>query len=349
MENKFYVYAYFNPLKAIATEIDDTVFEYQPFYIGKGCGERMHVHMKEAQLLKESVVELKRTNLHKCNTINQILDAGKYPIIVKLFEDLTAADALAEESRLILQLGTRANIEGVKAGPLTNQKISIDGRIVISDETRAKMSASLKGKHLSDEHRRKLSIASRNISDETRAKMSASQTGRTHPQEVREKISKSNKGKKLSEETKEKLVAAWARNPGPRWVPTEESKKKQSESLRGKTCSIETRAKISAAQKGKPRSTPVTDEHREKLSKSLRGKTRTEKARKNMSAAKKGRSKRMWVLIYEDLSPPLITGFFSGWCDENQISYLKLKGTQKTKKFFEGYRVEYLEDYDFTQ
>ena len=74
----------------------------------------------------------------------------------------------------------------------------------LSDETRAKMSATHKGKKkspFSHEHRAKLSAAakSRKHSDETRAKMSAVQKGRKQPpcsDEWREKQRTAQKGKK---------------------------------------------------------------------------------------------------------------------------------------------------------
>jgi NUMOD3 motif. len=62
-----------------------------------------------------------------------------------------------------------------------------------SEETRAKISKSGKGRKLSDEHKQKLLEANR---------------GRECPKEVREKISRSNLGKKNSKDAREKISAA---------------------------------------------------------------------------------------------------------------------------------------------
>jgi hypothetical protein len=58
-----------------------------------------------------------------------------------------------------------------------------------------KISAALKGKPKSAEHRAKLSAAKRNISAETREKMAAAKRGRSLSQEHKDKIAESNKGK----------------------------------------------------------------------------------------------------------------------------------------------------------
>ena len=93
-----------------------------------------------------------------------------------------------------------------------------------SSETRAKMSAkakgrpsSNKGKHLSEETRAKLSASNtgKKHTSETRAKISASNKGENNPNygkhrspETKAKISAAEKGKHLSEETRAKISAA---------------------------------------------------------------------------------------------------------------------------------------------
>ena len=78
-------------------------------------------------------------------------------------------------------------------------KISEGGkrRPPCSAETRAKLSAALKGKKKSAEHIAKMSANATNISEETRAKMSAKKKGRVPW----------NKGMPRSEETKAKISA----------------------------------------------------------------------------------------------------------------------------------------------
>jgi hypothetical protein len=83
-----------------------------------------------------------------------------------------------------------------------------------SEESKAKMSASLKGKTHSEETKAKIGASGkgRTFSEETKVKMSASSKGKTHSAETKAKIGAASKGKTLSEEHKAKLSAAHMRN-----------------------------------------------------------------------------------------------------------------------------------------
>lgn len=79
----------------------------------------------------------------------------------------------------------------------------VDGGGSPSTETRAKMSAAMKGRKLSD-----VVIAARvgrTITEKTRQRMSLAQTGRTVSIEAKEKIRKANLGSTKSNETKAKM------------------------------------------------------------------------------------------------------------------------------------------------
>ena len=98
-----------------------------------------------------------------------------------------------------------------------------------SEETRAKMSASQKGRTFSDETKKKMSAAAKNrppISDETRVKLknrtpNCHWAGKKQPPEMIAKRAESNRGRKDTEEVKlKKSLAAKAR---------EEHKRKQRE------------------------------------------------------------------------------------------------------------------------
>lgn len=77
-----------------------------------------------------------------------------------------------------------------------------------TEEAKKRISEKNSGKKPSEETRRKLSIASRNMSAETRRKLSIAGTGRKHTEEAKRKISESKKGKPhtLSEEARRKQI-----------------------------------------------------------------------------------------------------------------------------------------------
>lgn len=97
--------------------------------------------------------------------------------------------------------------------------------VIISQETKAKISKSLKGYSVSEKTRRKLSEAAKNASDETRdkisktlkgrklnaehcANISAAQIGRMLSKKMRQKISNSHKGMKASNEARSNMSKA---------------------------------------------------------------------------------------------------------------------------------------------
>ena len=175
-----------------------------------------------------------------------------------------------------------------------------------SEETRKKLSESMKGREVSEETRRKISEANKGKtrSEETRRKISESHKGKTHSEETRMKMSESNarywKGKTRSEETRRKLSEARKGK-----TRSEETRRKISESMKGHEVSEETRRKLSEAHKGKTHSEEtrrkmseanarywegktLSEEHRKKISVANKGKTRSDEARRKISEAKKG-------------------------------------------------------------
>lgn len=98
-------------------------------------------------------------------------------------------------------------------------------------------------------------------SDETRAKMSESSKGKSHSTETRAKLSESKRGKPKSAETRAKMSES---RTGKKRKPfSAEHRAKLSESKRGKTLSEETRAKMSGRKRK-----PLSEETRARMSKS---------------------------------------------------------------------------------
>lgn len=107
---EFYVYIILNPLNQGPYTYFDYTFEAEPFYVGKGKGNRKYSHLKEARGL------LKITNFEKVELIKSILEHNQQPIILTIEEDLTETDAFFLERTLIEIIGLNAK----NAGPLIN-------------------------------------------------------------------------------------------------------------------------------------------------------------------------------------------------------------------------------------
>ena len=127
-----------------------------------------------------------------------------------------------------------------------NMTLGGEGRLgqIVSDETRAKMSAAGKGRIMSDETREKMSAASKGhiVSDETREKIGAAKQNMSV--ETRAKIGAAHKGKIVSAESRAKMRDA-------KQNMSVETRAKMSAAGKGKIVSAETRAKISAFHKAR--------------------------------------------------------------------------------------------------
>lgn len=101
------------------------------------------------------------------------------------------------------------------------------------------MSILNKGKIISEETRKKMSISAKNkppITDETRSKRSKAAKNRKHTEESKIKISESQKGRKHSEETKklQSKIKSGKNNPMFGRKHSEETKRKMQESRKSK-------------------------------------------------------------------------------------------------------------------
>jgi len=103
MLNKYYVYIYINPKDS------------QPFYVGKGCGNRAWRHLKETKINTE--------NYKKWCILENLRKLELEPIILILKDNLSEEDAYKLEKETIIKYGRR---DLDKNGILTN--VCIDQR-----------------------------------------------------------------------------------------------------------------------------------------------------------------------------------------------------------------------------
>ena len=103
-ENKYYVYIYLDPRKPGRYTYKGYRFKFEPFYVGKGKGERMYTHLRGSD----------SCNKYKNNKIKKILKEGLSPIILKYKQNLFEEEAFKLEKRLIEFIGRKG------LGPLTN-------------------------------------------------------------------------------------------------------------------------------------------------------------------------------------------------------------------------------------
>jgi len=198
--NKFFVYSYAYP--------DGT-----PYYIGKGCGSRHRVHLRDAKANRN-------TNKFAVRVTKKILNSGNEPIISIIQNEMSEDEALSLEIELIYKYGRRDNGTGI----LTNCTDGGDrGASGLSPESKARQVAGIiewtsNFRVVDDEYKKKISeglkryYSENPVSLERRAYISkmfsgenAHFYGKNHSEESRLKISESLKGKPLSDEHKESV------------------------------------------------------------------------------------------------------------------------------------------------
>jgi len=181
----YYVYAYIRSIDS------NTSNAGTPYYIGMGKNKRAwnnHKHIKVP------------------DDINKI---------IILEHNLTNLGAFAIERRMIAWYGRKDNNTGILLNRNDGGSGGSTGGIV-SEETRKKLSAALKGRKITEEERKKRSI---------------SRKGKKKSKEWVEKVAAANRGKVRSEEVKLRQSVLQKGRPG---TPhTEETKRKMSEQRKG--------------------------------------------------------------------------------------------------------------------
>ena len=124
---KYYIYIYLNPLKQGKYVYKKFHFDYEPFYVGLGKGDRIYHHTYPNNL---------KFNSLKNNIILKILRNNQKPIRFKLYENITLESAKRLEVYLIKLIGRR-NLE---KGPLSNLTDGGEGAkgVLFTEEMREK-------------------------------------------------------------------------------------------------------------------------------------------------------------------------------------------------------------------
>ncbi len=172
--NKYYVYVLLDKSKPGIHKFNDLEFEYEPFYVGKGTGDRIIT-----TLIKNK--SFYRT--HKHNRIKSIKNRGYDIIAQKIYENLGNEESLEIEKKIIKLIGRR----DLHLGTLTNLTDGGDGRLESphSKETKEKISKTKKEQALSIPHTEETKNILREINKGDRNPM----YGKTHTDEVKEQQS----------------------------------------------------------------------------------------------------------------------------------------------------------------
>lgn len=125
--NNYYIYVYLNPLKVGNFSYGKVNFVYEPFYIGKGKDNRLMSHL----------IDYNTNNKLKKNIINKIKKTGNYPIIEKLYENISEYSAFRLEKYFIKLIG-RKDLNSGSLSNLTDGGEGCSGR-VFNDDIRYKM------------------------------------------------------------------------------------------------------------------------------------------------------------------------------------------------------------------
>jgi len=179
----YYVYIYLDPRKPGRYQYGDYCFLYEPFYVGKGKGNRYETY--------------KNRNNYFINKINKIESIKLKPIVVKIYCNLSESKSIYLEIKLIKIIGRKDLNEGTLVN-MTDGGEGVSG-LIFNDESKKKISEANKGKNNpmfgSNRCGKNNPMFGKKHSIETRRKLSIANSGENGP----------NYGKKFSYEHKKKI------------------------------------------------------------------------------------------------------------------------------------------------
>ena len=213
-------------------------------------------------------------NMHKNYALHKAIQKyGVENFIFEVIEECTSIEVMKDREKEFIKDFNTFHGDGY------NMTEGGDGVLsgAVSQETRDKLSKSLKGRIFTDEHKKNIVIGLKNSkykrpspSQETRDKLSKSLKGRIFTDEHKKNIGEANKGRKMSDYTKEQLR----------------------KSNIGKKLSEETKAKLSIASKKFTNTPEYKEAARQRMigNQHAKGMTfkHTEESKRKMSEAKKG-------------------------------------------------------------
>jgi len=197
--NERYVYIYLDPMKPGSFIYGEYSYEYEPFYVGLGKGDRKNDHIRETKWVYGPD---KRYNKHKYNRIRKIIKNGFLPTIQTPYDNL-ALDEARRLERLLIQTIGRRNLD---TGPLCNLTDGGEGSLnyIVTDATRKRLSETCSGELNG--------MYGKIPTPETRKKIGDSNRGKKRTDEYKAYVSMINMGegnpfygKKHTEETRQKI------------------------------------------------------------------------------------------------------------------------------------------------
>lgn len=111
---KYYVYVYLDPRNPGKYHYGNFLFEYAPFYVGKGKDDRLYAHL---YYNKNKIKSIKHF------VIEQIKQKTKrLPIIIKVLDNVTEEAAFDLENYLIKNIGRIINRTGILTNKVSGHK-----------------------------------------------------------------------------------------------------------------------------------------------------------------------------------------------------------------------------------